>query len=167
VAQDGAVTVRPIDFIRDEAPLKSFLVERDRMRLDHLEAAVRDGDCFAMVADEDGLAVGWAVVHTNFREDQDWDPPDEDTKRFQSGDNAYLENIEVAARMRGKGVGTALLQAVEDEARNRGKRCLWLHTSENNVKAHKVFDRSGWRHEASVYPPWKPSSRTRVYVKQL
>jgi GNAT superfamily N-acetyltransferase len=69
--------------------------------------------------------------------------------------------------MRGKGVGTALLEAVEDEARKRGKRCLWLHTSENNVKAHKVFDRAGWSHETSVYPPWKPSSRTRIYMKQL
>lgn len=167
MAVDGKVTVRPIDFIRDEAPLKSFLVERDRTRLDHLELAVKAGDCFAMIAEEDGLAVGWAVVHTGFREDQDWDPPDDDTKRFQSGDNAYLENIEVAARTRGKGIGTALLAAVEDEARNRGKKHLWLHTSENNVMAHRVFDRGGWRHETSVYPPWKPTSRTRVYLKDL
>jgi GNAT superfamily N-acetyltransferase len=167
MANDGEVTVRPIDFIRDEAPLKAFLVERDRVRLDHLEPAVQSGDCYAIVADEDGLAVGWAVVHTNFREDQDWNPPDDDTRRFQSGDNAYLENIEVAARMRGKGVGTALLQAVEQEARKRGKRHLWLHTSENNVMAHRVFDRAGWTHESSVYPPWKPSSRTRIYRKDL
>jgi len=167
LAEDGNVTVRPIDFIRDEAPLKAFLVERDRMRLDHLEAALASGDCFAFVADEDGLAVGWAVVHTSFRPDQDWDPPDDDTKRFQSGDNAYLENIEVSARIRGKGVGTALLQAAQAEAKKRGKRVLWLHTSENNVKAHKVFDREGWTHESSVYPPWKPTSRTRVYKKTL
>ncbi|MEX2226093.1 MAG: GNAT family N-acetyltransferase [Dehalococcoidia bacterium] len=167
MANDGNVTVRPIDFIRDEAPLKSFLVERDRMRLDHLEPAVQAGDCFAMVAEEDGLAIGWAVVHTNFREDQDWSPPDEDTKRFQSGENAYLENIEVAAGIRGKGVGTALLEAIEHEAKKRGKQRLWLHTSENNVMAHKVFDRGGWTHETSVYPPWKPSSRTRVYTKEL
>jgi GNAT superfamily N-acetyltransferase len=167
VAIDGKVTVRPIDLIRDEAPLKSFLSERDRMRLDHLEPAVKAGDCFAIIAEEDGLAVGWAVVHTNFREDQDWSPPDDDTRRFQAGDNAYLENIEVAARMRGKGVGTALLEAVEAEARKRGKKHLWLHTSENNVMAHRVFDRGGWTHETSVYPPWKPSSRTRVYVRNL
>jgi GNAT superfamily N-acetyltransferase len=167
LAGDGTITVRPIDFIRDEAPLKAFLVERDRMRLDHMEPAVRDGDCFAMVADEDGLAVGWAVVHTKFRDDQDWSPPDEDTRRFQSGENAYLENIEVSARLRGRGVGTALLRGAQQEAKKRGKTCLWLHTSENNVKAHKVFDREGWIHESSVYPPWKPTSRTRIYRKQL
>jgi GNAT superfamily N-acetyltransferase len=167
LANDGTITVRPIDLIRDEAPLKAFLVERDRMRLDHMEPAVQAGDCFAIVADEDGLAVGWAVVHMQFRDDQDWSPPDEDTKRFQSGDNAYLENIEVAARMRGKGIGTQLLEAAQAEAKKRGKHVLWLHTNENNVKAHKVFDRAGWVDVTSVFPPWKPSARTRVYKKTL
>lgn len=161
------ITVRPIDFIRDEAPLRSFLGERDRMRLKNSEAACNDGDCFTYVAVENGLAAGWAVVHTNFREDQDWDPPDEDTRAFQHGENAYLENIEVTPRLRSKGVGTMLLEAVQAEAKRRGKRYLWLHTSENNVKAHALFDREGWTHERSVYPPWKPNSRTRIYRKAL
>jgi ribosomal protein S18 acetylase RimI-like enzyme len=64
-------------------------------------------------------------------------------------------------------VGSRLLEAVQAEAKNRGKRYLWLHTSENNVKAHRLFDREGWTHEKSVYPPWKPASRTRVYRKAL
>ena len=83
----------------------SFLAGRDRMRLEHCEAACRAGDSFIFVADEDGMAVGWAVVHTNFRDDQDWSPPDDDTTAFQQGDNAYLENIEVTARLRSNGVG--------------------------------------------------------------
>jgi len=164
---ENNVTVRPIDFARDEAPLRSFLCGRDRMRLDHCEAACKDGDCFAYVADKDGLAVGWAVVHTNFRADQDWDPPDDDTRQFQDGDNAYLENIEVTARLRSGGVGAMLLEAVQAEAKRCGKKHLWLHTSENNVKAHALFDREGWKHERSVYPPWKPASRTRIYRKDL
>jgi len=163
----GGITVRPIDFVRDEAPLRSFLGERDRMRLRNCEAAVNDGDAFVYVVEQDGLAAGWAVVHTTFREDQDWDPPDEDTRALQSGDHAYLENIEVTARLRGNGAGTMLLEAVQAEAKRRGKRFLWLHTSENNVKAHALFDREGWQHERSVYPPWKPTSRTRIYRKVL
>jgi len=162
-----AVTVRPIDFVRDEVALKSFLGERDRKRLDHCEAACKAGDCFALVADEGGTAVGWAVVHLSFREDQDWDPPDDDTRAFQNGDNAYMENIEVTARARSGGIGRKLLEAVQDEARRRGKHHLWLHTSENNKKAHALFDREGWTHERSVNPPWKPASRTRIYRKEL
>jgi GNAT superfamily N-acetyltransferase len=159
-------TVRAIDFARDEGALQAFLSERDRMRLEHCEVAVEAGDCFILVADEDGRAVGWAVVHLHFRDDQDWEP-DPDSREFQEGDNAYLETIEVTARNRSQGVGGQLLEAAQDEARRRGKKQLWLHTSENNVKAHKVFDRLGWEHVRSVYPPWRPTSRTRIYRKTL
>jgi GNAT superfamily N-acetyltransferase len=160
------VSVRPIDFARDVAPLRAFLVERDRMRLDHCEAAVRDGDAFIYVVDQDGLAMGWAVVHTRYRDDQDWEP-DPTSRKFQEGDNGYLENIEVTARLRSRGVGRQLLEAVQDEARRRGKRALWLHTSENNVHAHRLFEREGWTHADTVYPPWKPAARTRIYKKEL
>ncbi len=164
---ENEISVRPIDFARDEAPLKSFLSERDKMRLEHGEAACAAGDCFVYVADDAGTAVGWAVVQTAFRDDQDWDPPDDDTRAFQSGDNAYLENIEVRAGVRGHGVGRKLLEAVQSEAKQRGKKHLWLHTSENNTKAHSLFDREGWTRERNVYPPWKSTSNTRIYTKAL
>src|SRR3990172_1831396 len=109
------ITIRPIDYARDAASLKSFLVERDQMRLDHCEPAVKDGDCFVFVADEGNGALGWVVVHTKFREDQDWSPPDEDTRAFQSGEDAYVENIEVTARARSNGMGRRLLAAAQDE----------------------------------------------------
>jgi GNAT superfamily N-acetyltransferase len=162
-----SVAIRPIDFARDEAGLRAFLAERDRTRLEHSRSAVRDGDCFIFVADDGGAPVGWVVVHTSYRDDQDWEPPDDDTKRFQTGDNAYVENIEVTAGVRGNGVGARLLEAAQDEAKRQGKRTLWLHTSENNTKAHRLFDREGWVQERSVYPPWKPTSRTRIYRKDL
>ena len=161
------VTIRPIDFTKDPPALKAFLVERDKMRLDHCEQAVRDGDCFIFVAENGGAAVGWVAVHTNFREDQDWSPPDDDTRNFQNGENAYVENIEVTAGSRSNGVGRKLLAAAQDEARKRGKKTLWLHTAENNALAHALFEREGWVHERSVFPPWKPTSKTRIYKKVL
>ena len=167
MSSNDDITVRPIDFSTDVVPLKSFLDERDRMRLEHSEPAVRDGDAFILVADEGGVAIGWAQVQTSFREDQDWNPPDADTMRFQQGENAYLENIGVTARLRSQGIGGRLLEAVQEEAKRRGKRYLWLHTAENNVMAHRVFERAGWHHETSVYPPWKPANRTRIYKKEL
>lgn len=161
------ITIRPIDYTRDPAALKTFLVERDRMRLDHCQTAVEAGDAFIFVADDGSGAIGWVAVHCSFRDDQDWSPPDEDTRAFQSGDNAYVENIEVTARVRSNGVGRKLLAAAQDEARRRGKKTLWLHTAENNTLAHALFDREGWTHERSVFPPWKPTSKTRIYKKVL
>jgi len=159
------ISIRPIDFVRDEQPLKAFLGERDKMRLEHSEAALADGDCFIFVADDRGVPVGWAIVHTRYRDDQDW-APDPNGRQFQEGDNAYLENIEVTARLRSHGVGSQLIEAAQDEARRLGKRHLWLHTSENNVKAHQLFDRHGWHHETSMSPPWT-ETRMRIYRKDL
>ncbi len=159
------ISIRPIDFVRDEQPLKAFLGERDKMRLEHSEAALKDGDCFIFVADERGVPVGWAIVHTRYRDDQDW-APDPDAPKYQDGDNAYLENIEVTARLRSRGVGSQLIEAVQDEARQRGKRKLWLHTSENNAKAHQLFERHGWDREGSISPSWT-DTRMRIYRKDL
>lgn len=162
------VTIRPIDYAKDAAKLRAFLGERDQMRLEHCEAAVRDGDCFIFVAEDDGNVTGWVAVHTNFRDDQDWTPPvDDDTRNFQSGDNAYAENIEVTARARSSGTGRKLLAAAQAEAQKRGKKTLWLHTAENNSLAHALFEREGWTHERSVFPPWKPTVRMRIYKKEL
>jgi GNAT superfamily N-acetyltransferase len=162
---EADISIRPIDFVRDEQPLKAFLGERDKMRLEHCEVAIEDGDCFIFVADERGLPVGWAVVHTKYRDDQDWDP-DPDGRQYQEGDNAYLENIEVTARLRSHGVGSQLIEAAQDEAKRRGKRHLWLHTNENNAKAHQLFERHGWRHQTSMTPQWT-ETRMRVYRKDL
>lgn len=163
----GGVTVRPVDFVRDEAALKGFLDDRDKMRFDHCQAAVDAGDAFVFVADDGGKAIGWVVVHLKFRDDQDWDPDPDGGKKFQEGVNAYVENIEVTPRARSTGVGTKLLEAAQVEAKSRGKKYLWLHTNENNAMAHKVFERLGWVHDSSVYPPWKPESRMRIYKKAL
>jgi GNAT superfamily N-acetyltransferase len=160
------LTVRHIDYARDAAALRSFLPERDRMRLEHAEAAVADGDAFICVVAEGDTPVGWAIVHTKYRDDQDWEP-DTETMTLQEGDNAYLENIEITARHRSKGLGTKLLQAVEEEARKRGKKALWLHSSENNGLAHRVFEREGWKHETTVAPGWRSGERMRVYTRDL
>ena len=112
-----------------------------------------------------GTGVGWPSPQ-NFREDHDGLAGD-DTRAFQQGDSAYLENIEVTARLRSNGLGRVLLEAAQTEAKRLGKKYLWLHTSENNVKAHQLFDREGWIIERSVYPPWKPDSKTRIYKKVL
>ena len=159
-------SVRPIDFTRDSASLQAFLPERDRMRLEHSQAAVEAGDAYIYVADDGGTPIGWAIVHVAYRDDQDWEP-DSDTMKFQQGDNAYLENIEVTARQRSRGLGTKLLQAIEEEARKRGKKHVWLHSSENNALAHRVFEREGWKHETTVAPGWRSGERMRVYKRDL
>ena len=64
------------------------------------------------------------------------------------GDYCYLQDLFVAGQVRGKGVGTALIEAVADDARLRGcSRVYWI-THETNTVAqslyHKVAEASGF-----------------------
>ncbi|MCE9529107.1 MAG: GNAT family N-acetyltransferase [Planctomycetales bacterium] len=56
-----------------------------------------------------------------------------------------IHDIAVAPGHRGKGVGQALLQAVEDEARRRGCCKVTLEVREDNETAKTVYQRAGFR----------------------
>ncbi|WOF75741.1 GNAT family N-acetyltransferase [Parvibaculaceae bacterium PLY_AMNH_Bact1] len=43
-----------------------------------------------------------------------------------------------------EGVGTALLQAVAEVARDQGKAHLWLITTNDNIPAIRFYQRRGW-----------------------
>ncbi len=157
---------RPIDYERDVEALRSFLNERAAERQETYRPAVAEGDALVLVADDGGSAAGWAVVHLAYREELGWEP-DADTRRFQGGSAAYLEYMEVEETRRDRGLGGALLAAVDTEAQARGKRQLWLHTSESNVGAHRFYERHGWRHARTVHPSWNEGKAMRVYEKAL
>lgn len=57
------------------------------------------------------------------------------------GNYLYLQDLFVAARTRGKGVGRALIEHVYAEAKSRGcARVYWL-THETNTQAIQLYDR--------------------------
>ncbi|MFO2548681.1 GNAT family N-acetyltransferase [Alicyclobacillus cycloheptanicus] len=70
------------------------------------------------------------------------------TYRF---DNTGCELMSLNALTQGSGVGTALVKAVEAEARKTGCRRLWLITSNDNLDALRFYQRRGFRITA-VYP---------------
>jgi GNAT superfamily N-acetyltransferase len=56
------------------------------------------------------------------------------------GDYCYLQDLFVAADARGHGIGRALIEAVEKEARSVGaSRVHWL-TKEDNTVARALYD---------------------------
>jgi GNAT superfamily N-acetyltransferase len=52
---------------------------------------------------------------------------------------------------RGRGVGRALVQAMEDEARLRGCELLFLTTAERRAEAHAFYERVGLEHMGRRY----------------
>lgn len=162
----AAVDVRQIDFSKDLCELGAILSESDARRLEECRAAVDEGDTFILVADRSGSPVGLAIVDVRFRPGMGG-CADGEGMRYLGGDNAYLENIEVRRALRRQGIGSRLLEVVQQEALARGKRLLWLHADERNVSAHHFYERNGWVHEKTVYPAWKQGRPTRVYKKEL
>lgn len=59
-------------------------------------------------------------------------------------DEAYIYSVSVTAAWRGQGVATALLEALHDRARSRGKRFTLLEVAANNRGALKLYERLGY-----------------------
>jgi GNAT superfamily N-acetyltransferase len=83
------------------------------------------------VAEVDGEVVGLAGIHVSPSLEYDEDA-------------AKVSAIVVDEAHRRSGVGRALLEAVEDEARRRGCGLLFLTTAERRKDAHDFYRRLGW-----------------------
>jgi ribosomal protein S18 acetylase RimI-like enzyme len=77
-----------------------------------------------LVAEDDGERVGLLTYHL---------------------DGAALEVVTVDAVRPGAGVGTTLLAAVRDVAKNIGARRVWLVTTNDNLAALRFYQRRGLR----------------------
>lgn len=62
-----------------------------------------------------------------------------------------VEDMAVAPQCRGFGIGTALLAALEAEARQRGADWVFLESGRNNDRAHGFFDGCGYRSLSKVF----------------
>jgi GNAT superfamily N-acetyltransferase len=95
----------------------------------------------ALVAESDARLLG--LVHFLYHRSTTSIPP-----------VCYLQDLFTAESARGRGVATALIRAVYDEARRAGASRVYWHTHETNLTAQRVYnalaDRSGfivYRHD--------------------
>ena len=103
----------------------------------HLDPAVTDaawrrltaptGDLRGLVAEADGQLIGFAhyLLHPSTWALQNY---------------CYLEDLFVSDSVRGKGVGRALIAAVEEAGRKAGSTRLYWVTNIDNAKARKLYD---------------------------
>jgi GNAT superfamily N-acetyltransferase len=166
VGTEDVLCIREIDYACDYGPLRRMLGDRDAFRLGLVPLAVEAGDAFVLVAELNGEAVGYVTVHLAWRDDQEWQPGG-GTETFMTGENAYLEVIEVREDLRGRGIGRALLAAAERLAGERGKAALWLHTGEANVGAQRLYEREGWTHTETVAPAWNDGRPMQIYRRAI
>jgi ribosomal protein S18 acetylase RimI-like enzyme len=104
------------------------------------ERWLADPGSFAVLAEQDGEPLGYALVHVTDGDDT-WD----------TGDRlAELESLSVAPAARGRGVGTALLDAVDEELERLGVTDLFLGVVASNTDAVRFYERRGLRRYLTV-----------------
>jgi len=79
-----------------------------------------------LVADQDGVVVGFVSL-------------------LDTDDGTELNAIHVVPEVVGTGVGTALMAAAIGHARVEGKHVLHLFVIEDNERARRFYERTGWR----------------------
>ena len=100
-----------------------------------------------LVAELDELGVvGFAYAHS-------------DSDYFTNETHAHLGIIAVAESGEGKGVGRALLDAIETWSAASGHRFLTLNAFENNAHARAFYERAGYAVDTVRY--YKKISRSR------
>jgi ribosomal protein S18 acetylase RimI-like enzyme len=96
--------------------------------------ATFDHGGFALVAEEDGALAGYAMVRLHEGPDDSW-----------AFEQRYAEvwTLVVAERARGRGIGSALLDAVDVELARRGIHDLVIGVMEGNDDARRLYERRG------------------------
>ena len=98
------------------------------------DQVLSDSDAFALVAVQEGVDVGYALVALHDGPDDTW----------VTGDRiAEVETLAVIPEARGRGVGTALLDRVDAELDALGVRDLRIAVVPTNVDAVRFYERRG------------------------
>ncbi|MDJ0767541.1 MAG: GNAT family N-acetyltransferase [Ilumatobacter sp.] len=96
-------------------------------------ACAEDSDSDALVAEVDASVVGFVSLSS--------------MPHFAGETDAYIGELIVDEHAEGRGIGSALVAAVERLARDRDIRCITLHTGAANHRALDFYERLGYQAE--------------------
>ena len=85
-------------------------------------------------------------------------------RRSQKKDELYVSLIAVDPEVQGRGVGQALLGAVEAVAREAEAAAILLHTASTNKRAQASYARFGFELVCTVRAPWIGPARIPAYL---
>lgn len=122
-AMDSVSSLRRVDPV---AVLENF---------ERLLAIVEKREHLALIAELDDRPAGFMLTLDSL--------PDEVTGEDQS----FIVYMAVEREARGTGVGSALLERAEQEARMRGAPYMALMVTEENAAARALYERAGYRTE--------------------
>lgn len=123
--------------------------------LDNLrDVALRRAQATVMVAEIDGAAAGSVTVADQHSALAEYVRPGE----------AEIRMLSVDPTVTGRGVGSALLAAAIERARNGGADRIVLHTLDSMTTAHRMYDRAGFVREPEFDDEILPGLWLRAYA---
>jgi ribosomal protein S18 acetylase RimI-like enzyme len=124
-------TIEPLTYYNARA----IAAELTKYTEDTLRARVeRDAQSVLVTRDDDGIT-GFCV------------------SRFDDG-TIWLDWFGVAARARGRGVGAALLRALQATLPSRDAHKIWCDSRTDNIESRAVLERAGFRRIATLANHW-------------
>jgi GNAT superfamily N-acetyltransferase len=115
--------------------MSSFSQRDARAFFDKVESGVASGDIVLLAAIVDGRIVGTVQLGLDT-------PPNQPHR-------ADVKKMLVHRSARGRGIGAALMAAIEEEARRRGRWLLVLDTVPGE-SGHRLYLRAGWQQSGTV-----------------
>lgn len=94
-----------------------------------------------------------------------------DSRRSELADGdqrAYLYGFRVRETFRNRGIGSKMLQAIEDDLQRRGYRSVTLNVGRDNPDARRLYERQGYRIVATEPGRWSYTNHLgeRVQVNE-
>ena len=114
--------------------IPDFIKEGDQS-IEFLEKTVSNDDFDILVYENDGTVVGFILLQAKVRPDFDFMLP---------GKYCYIMDIIVTENHRGKGFGTALMNAAKDWAKEHNCCFINLDVLVNNPGAIKLYEKLGF-----------------------
>ena len=74
----------------------------------------------------------------------------------------WLDNVAIAPRVRGQGIGKALLELAEAEAKRQCYSVIYLHTNEQMTENRDLYSRIGY----SEYKRGEEKGYSRIYMRK-
>jgi len=128
---------------RDAAPVAALLGELGYpstadQAAERIERISADPSTWVIVAEVDGEIAGLGALHVQNLVERD-----------ELG--CEVAGLVVGERFRRRGVGEALMDALEAEARRRGGRWMVLNTAHRRADAHAFYEALGYEHTGRRY----------------
>jgi Acetyltransferases len=110
------------------------------------EQMLSNGTTAAFLAEEEGIPVGTGAINYFLLPPNDWCP---------SGITAYVGNMFVRPEFRRRGIASALLKMLLEDAKARGCERIILNPTAEGMPLYRKFGFEPWSDALALYPKGK------------